>query len=59
MKNIIIIEGSMESSVCRNVFNRMDKNSDGTVDFSEYLFATAVTNFSGDLEQRLEFIFDL
>ena len=49
----------MESFLCRNVFHRMDKNSDGTVDFSEYLFATAVTNFSGDLEQRLEFIFDL
>ncbi|CAF1559082.1 unnamed protein product [Adineta ricciae] len=47
-----------DEQICGNVFNRMDKNSDGTVDFSEYLFATAVTNFSGDLEQRLEFIFD-
>ncbi|UJR11556.1 hypothetical protein I4U23_015736 [Adineta vaga] len=47
-----------DTEICASVFKNMDQNSDGTVDFNEYLFATAVNNFRGDLDHRLEFIFD-
>jgi Ca2+-binding EF-hand superfamily protein len=43
----------------RAAFNSLDKNSDGTIDFNEFLFFVAVSSGSGHLDERLDLIFDL
>ncbi len=42
-----------------DIFKSIDKNGDGSIDFDEFIFATAVLNLNGDLDDRLNFIFDL
>ncbi len=41
------------------VFDWLDKNSDGTVDFNEFLFSFAVNGQVVDCDERLELIFDV
>lgn len=41
------------------LFDRIDVNEDGTIDFNELLVLIAIRNQLGNLEHRLEFVFDL
>jgi len=41
------------------LFDRIDINDDGTIDFNELLVLIAIRNRLGNLEQRLAFVFDL
>jgi hypothetical protein len=41
------------------LFDRLDVNDDGTIDFNELLVLIAIRNQLGNLEQRLAFVFDL
>ncbi len=41
------------------LFNVIDTNHDGTIDFNEFLFLVAVGDSTGSLEERLDIIFDL
>ncbi len=43
----------------RDLFDRIDVNDDGTIDFNEFLVLIAIRSQSGNLEQRLAFVFDL
>jgi Ca2+-binding EF-hand superfamily protein len=43
----------------REIFDRIDVNDDGTIDFNELLVLIAIRNQLGNLEQRLAFVFDL
>ncbi len=43
----------------REIFDRLDVNDDGTIDFNELLVLMAIRNQMGNLEQRLAFVFDL
>jgi Ca2+-binding EF-hand superfamily protein len=43
----------------RDLFDRIDVNDDGTIDFNELLVLIAIRSQSGNLEQRLAFVFDL
>ena len=45
--------------MCRTLFDRLDVNDDGSIDFNEFLVLVAIRNRFGDLERRLAFIFDL
>ncbi|CAF4943843.1 unnamed protein product [Rotaria sp. Silwood1] len=46
-------------SSCNALFDVIDTNNDGTIDFNEFLFLTAVDNRTGSLEERLDVVFDL
>ncbi|CAF0899508.1 unnamed protein product [Adineta steineri] len=41
------------------LFDRIDVNDDGTIDFNEFLVLIAIRNQLGSLEKRLAFVFDL
>ncbi|CAF1073738.1 unnamed protein product [Rotaria sordida] len=41
------------------IFERIDVNDDGTIDFNELLVLIAIRKKLGSLEQRLAFVFDL
>ncbi len=41
------------------LFNVIDTNHDGTIDFNEFLFLSAVGNRTGSLDERLDIVFDL
>ncbi|CAF1399753.1 unnamed protein product [Rotaria magnacalcarata] len=41
------------------IFDRVDINDDGTIDFNELLALIAVRKKFGNIEQRLDFVFDL
>ncbi|CAF2488426.1 unnamed protein product [Rotaria sp. Silwood2] len=41
------------------LFDRIDVNDDGTIDFNELLVLIAIRKKFGNLEQRLAFVFDL
>jgi hypothetical protein len=45
--------------VWRDLFNRIDVNDDGMIDFNEFLVLVAIRNKLGNVEQRLAFVFDL
>ncbi|UJR32475.1 hypothetical protein I4U23_019937 [Adineta vaga] len=51
-------DSQSDLETCKNMFEFMDENNDGTVDFNEFLFAIAVNNLSGNLVERLDFVFD-
>ncbi|CAF1141714.1 unnamed protein product [Rotaria sordida] len=46
-------------SSCNTLFDEIDTNKDGTINFNEFLFLTAVDNRTGSLEERLDVVFDL
>ncbi|CAF0860429.1 unnamed protein product [Adineta ricciae] len=48
-----------EQGNVEDLFNRIDVNEDGTIDFNELLALIAIRNQLGSLEKRLEFVFDL
>jgi len=41
------------------LFNAIDTNNDGTVNFNEFLFFAAVNGHNGSLDERLDLMFDL
>jgi Ca2+-binding EF-hand superfamily protein len=43
----------------RDLFDRIDVNDDGIIDFNELLVLIAIRNQMGNIEQRLAFVFDL
>jgi len=43
----------------RDLFDRIDVNDDGIIDFNELLVLIAIRNQLGNIEQRLAFVFDL
>jgi Ca2+-binding EF-hand superfamily protein len=43
----------------RDLFDRIDINDDGIIDFNELLVLIAIRNQMGNIEQRLAFVFDL
>lgn len=43
----------------RNIFEMIDVNDDGSIDFNELLILITIRNQSKNLENRLAFIFDL
>ena len=45
--------------IFRELFHRIDVNDDGTIDFNEFLVLIAIRNQSGNIEDRLAFVFDL
>ncbi len=45
--------------IFRELFDRIDVNDDGTIDFNELLVLVAIRNQLGSLEDRLGFVFDL
>lgn len=58
-KNDLIYVKNYLLRLYRDLFNRIDVNEDGTIDFNELLVLIAMRNQSGNLEQRLAFVFDL
>ncbi|CAF1254336.1 unnamed protein product [Rotaria sp. Silwood1] len=42
-----------------NLFDTIDKNHDGTIDFNEFLLLAAVGNNTGNIDERLDIIFNL
>lgn len=45
--------------IFRDLFDRIDINDDGTIDFNELLVLLAIRKQTGSLEHRLGFVFDL
>jgi Ca2+-binding EF-hand superfamily protein len=41
------------------LFDVIDTNHDGTIDFNEFLFLAAIGNRTGSLDERLDIVFDL
>jgi hypothetical protein len=48
-----------EFLIFRQIFNMIDVNKSGTVDFNEFLVATVLMNRLDDLGSRLSFVFDM
>ncbi len=46
-------------SIYCSSFDSLDKNSDGSIDFNEFLFYVAVTSRNANLDERLGLVFDL
>ena len=45
--------------IFREIFDMIDVNKDGTIDFNEFLVVTVLINRVNDLGSRLSFAFDL
>lgn len=43
----------------RNIFDMIDVNKDGMVDFNEFLVVIVLINRLNDLGSRLSFVFDM
>ncbi|CAF0975705.1 unnamed protein product [Rotaria magnacalcarata] len=50
---------SCKQLTSNNLFDTIATNHDGTVDFNEFLFLVAVGNSTGNVDERLDIIFDL
>jgi Ca2+-binding EF-hand superfamily protein len=45
--------------IFRGIFDTIDINKDGTIDFNEFLVVVVLLNRVNDLEARLSFVFDM
>ena len=50
---------SIRNFIFREIFDAIDVNHDGTVDFHEFLVVVVLMNRMNDLGQRLSFVFDM